>query len=37
LLKEKLWEEVREFSATEKAEELADILKVGKLLLWIRG
>ena len=37
LLKEKLWEEVREFSGSEKAEELADILEVMKALALFKG
>lgn len=37
LLTEKLWEEVREFSASEKAEELADILEVIKSLALHKG
>lgn len=37
LLREKLWEEVREFSASESAEELADILEVVKSLAADQG
>lgn len=37
LLKEKLWEEVREFSGSDTAEELADILEVIKALAVNRG
>lgn len=37
LLKEKLWEEIREFSGSDNAEELADILEVIKALAVNKG